>query len=118
MTTSTHRTLVKVVHATPATVLSEGVMCLDGSGYRMTDLVNATGVSASVIRRWIWRGMVDGAVGRGIYAYYPPEVRAQVEQVRDSYESNVTWRDLKDRLHPPDDDPEPGVTYPDDGALG
>ncbi len=77
---------------------------MDGHGYRMTDLISATGVSPTTIRRWIWQGIVTGAIKRGRYSYYSRETKDQIIAARDAYEGNMTWRDIKDRLHPPDDD--------------
>lgn len=93
-------------------------------GYRLTDLIVATGVSPSTIQYWIWRGLIKTrAVKQGRYSYYPPETLDEILRVRDCYESNLkNWREVRDRLYPVDDDdcesPDGGIEYADDGALG
>jgi hypothetical protein len=114
----TRRSLARGSRKSPSTVLSEGVHRVDAHGYRLIDLANATGASFTQIRRWVTLGIVDGAVKAGKFSYYPHQCKDQIIAARDAYDRNVTWRDIKDRLHPPDDSPESAYEFADDGALG
>jgi hypothetical protein len=87
------------------------------NGYRFMDVCNLTGATPAQVRRWIWKQWIEGAIGRGRYSYYPQATIDGVRRVQAIYADNCVGPSIKDRLYPPNDDPD-AIEYDDDGALG
>lgn len=93
-------------------------------GYRLEDLVSATGVSYSRLRDWIADGLLPRAVRQGRYSHYPATVmvcnRREVDgqlvtieeristielirRIQAIKDANMTHRDIRDHFYPPED---------------
>jgi MerR-like DNA binding protein len=85
------------------------------TGHSILDLVSIVGsnrISVRRIQRWISRGIVDRPLGgRGRGAYYTDKHVRQINYVLGKLEDNRTLDDLRDQLHPVEDDNDDFGSY-------
>jgi DNA-binding transcriptional MerR regulator len=69
--------------------------------YRMTDLMEATGMSRDMIRHYIQDKLIPGTVDTRLYG---PETLQRLLEIRKAKESRIFIKDMHDVFNPPEDD--------------
>ena len=75
-----------------------------GPVYRKTDLLDITGITNPMYKRWRRAGLIPLAIGHSRWAYYVTEHVERIRAIVAAKDANMTHRDLFDRFHPPTDD--------------
>lgn len=73
--------------------------------YTIYDLADAAGVSVRQVRGWVSLGVVPPALRKGKDPFvWTAEHMRIVKEVQEIREGNMTLADIRDRLHPEEDD--------------
>lgn len=77
-----------------------------GPTWSITALASEAGVTERRIRKWIEKGALMPAIGRGVNAYYTAEHLERIRLILTILDDNMTLADIRDRFAPLDHDEE------------